>query len=291
MSFAFDHLTAMQGVRRFLNRVLQEAKMRSLMTIVLLTAAIPPAALCDEGDFQAQGQLASGQLLEIRGVLGAIRAQGTTADTYSVSAHKTATNSDPASVSIRVVPFDGGVVICAMYPDADPDKPNTCNPPGSGNTMNVRDNDVEVEFTVNVPSGVRFTASTVRGDIRAASLTPDVNATSIAGEITISTSGGAEASTSVGAITASIGRLAWMGVHHFDTIIGNIDLELPADANVSLRASTIRGTVKSDFPLMINTAPWGQASAAGTLGTDGRSPRLSTDVGNIMLRRGPATMQ
>jgi hypothetical protein len=91
--------------------------MRTTSTILLLAAAIASSALCDDGDFQWQGQLAPAQLLEIRGALGSIRAEGTSDGTASVTARKTATAGDPATVSIQVTPSEGGVVICAMYPD------------------------------------------------------------------------------------------------------------------------------------------------------------------------------
>ena len=59
----------------------------------------------------------------------------------------------PAEVKIEVVEHAGGVTICAVYPSSG--APNECKP-GKGGRMNVRDNDVNVEFKVSVPAGVRF---------------------------------------------------------------------------------------------------------------------------------------
>ncbi len=263
--------------------------MRKLLTIFVLAAAAAATALGDDGDFQWQGQLSPGQLLDIRGVFGAIRAQGTADSTASLTAHKTAGAGDPAAVTIQVVPFDGGVVVCAVYPDANPNRPNTCNPPGSDNYTSVDPkNDVQVEFTIQVPPGVRLTASGQRGDIQAAGLTADVDATTLSGGISISTSGGAQASTLKGSITAAIGSVSWTGFRRFDTIDGNLDVQIPADASVSVRASALAGTVATDFPLVTRNASFGIGVATGTLGDGGRWLELSTNNGNISLRQGPA---
>jgi len=257
---------------------------------MLLAAAIASTALCDDGDFQYQGQLMPGQLLEIRGIFSPIHAQGSADSTVSITAHKTGHASDPASVNIQVVPYDGGLVVCAVYPDADPNRPNTCNPPGMDNYTSVRDNDVQVEFTITVPLGVRLTARTLEGDMQATSLTADVDVSTLRGAIMISTSGGAQATTQRGSITASIGKVAWTGLRFFDTGDGNLDLQIPADSNVSVRASAFDGTVTSDFPLMTRSTSFGLFSLAyGTVGDGGRTLLLSTRDGNITLHKGPAS--
>jgi hypothetical protein len=259
-----------------------------LTTLMLGTAALS-TAWCD-GDFQWQGQLKPGQLLEIRGIHGAIIAQGGADSTASVTAHKTGGISDPSTVSIAVTPYDGGVVICTMYPDADADHPNTCNPPGMDSYLSANNNDVQIDFTAVVPLGVNFGAHGNKGDIQAASLTADVNATTIDGNIGFSTSGTGQANTLNGSITASIGSVNWTGARHYDAMNGDVDVSIPADANVSVQASAFRGGIQSDFPLMIMPTFFGRSSmASGTLGSGGRSLKLSSFTGNITLRQGPAS--
>jgi hypothetical protein len=119
-----------------------------------------------------------------------------------------------------------------------------------------------------------------------------VDANTLGRGITISTTGSAQANTLRGSITASIGSVAWSGLRRFDTEDGNIDLQMPANANVSVRADTLSGSVTSDFPLMTRPTPFGPSTtASGKLGNDGRSLRLSTLHGNIALRQGPASSQ
>jgi len=266
--------------------------MRTMLTTVLLSIVMAFTALCGDGDFQWQGQLAPGQLLEIRGVIGSIHAEGTSGGAASVTAHKTANVSDPGSVDIQVVLFEGGAVICAIYPDADSSHPNTCNPPGMDNYLSANNNDVRVDFTVKVPQGVRLAAHTVNGDIQATSLTAHADAATLTGNITLSTARSAQASTLHGSIGAVIGTTTWTGVQRFDAGQGNLDLQIPADANVDVHASAFRGAIMSDFPLAITpTFGGGSSMASGTLGTGGRLLRLSTFSGNITLRQGPASGQ
>src|SRR5579871_5228752 len=123
--------------------------MRPILTAALMTALFASTALCGNVDFQWKGKLSPGQSIIVRGVFGSIHAQRATDSTAVVTAHKTASTSDPSAVSIQAVTYDGGVVVCPIYPDANPEKPNTCNPPGKDSYSSVDgNNDVQVEFTI-----------------------------------------------------------------------------------------------------------------------------------------------
>ena len=265
--------------------------MGRLRNVILLGCAAAAAAFCDAGDFEWHGQLEPGQLLEVHGVIGAIRAVGVPGRTAMVTAHKTGKNSDPAGVSVAVSPFDGGMVICAMYPDDGARHANECNAPGREIYVSANNNDVDVEFTVMVPDGVRFGAFGAQGEIQAMGLTADVTASTGLGNITILTTGGAQANNVHGSLVVAMGTVAWNGMRMISTIDGDVDITIPEEANVTIHASTFSGSVISDFPLKITSARWGDATMAeGTLGSDGRSLRVSTLKGNIRLHAGPNAM-
>jgi hypothetical protein len=61
--------------------------MRAMLTTVLLAGAMASIALCDDGDFQWQGALKPGQLLEVRGLSGSIRAEGASDGTARVTSY------------------------------------------------------------------------------------------------------------------------------------------------------------------------------------------------------------
>src|SRR5438876_8791597 len=159
---------------------------------VVVALALVPRAAGAQGEFHWKGKVAPGKAIEIKGVNGDVRAIAGSGDVL-VTAVKHARRSDPDEVKIEVVQHEDGVTICAVYP-SDGRRENTCEA-GDGGHMNVRDNDVTVDFTVRVPAGVRFLGKTVNGEVEAAVGSSDVEATTVNGSIRISTTGYAEAQT------------------------------------------------------------------------------------------------
>ena len=163
----------------------------ALLHVVVALAFVPRAAGA-QGEFHWKGKVAPGKAIEIKGVNGDVRAVAGSGD-VEVTAVKHARRSDPDEVKIEVVQHEDGVTICAVYP-SDGRRENSCEA-GEGGHMNVRDNDVIVDFTVRVPEGVRFAGNTVNGEVEAANLSGDVEANTVNGNIRISTAGYAEAQT------------------------------------------------------------------------------------------------
>src|SRR5256886_12994702 len=174
----------------------------ALLPAVAALTLVPHAAAA-QGEFHWKGKVAPGKAIEIKGVNGDVRAVAGSGD-VEVTAVKHARRSDPDDVKIEVVQHEDGVTICAVYP-GDGRRENTCDA-GRGGHTNVRDNDVTVDFTVRVPAGVRFVGTTVNGEVGAANLASDVEASTVNGSIRISTSGYAEAQTVNGEIRGSLGR-------------------------------------------------------------------------------------
>src|SRR2546429_7486514 len=180
-----------------------------------------PRAVAAQNEFHWKGKVAPGKAIEIKGVNGDVRAIAGSGDVL-VTAVKHARRSDPDEVKIEVVQHEDGVTICAVYP-SDGRRENTCEA-GDGGHMNVRDNDVTVDFTVRVPAGVRFLGKTVNGDVEAAVGSSDVEATTVNGSIRISTTGYAEAQTVNGEIVASLGRATWSDALEFRTVNGGVKI-------------------------------------------------------------------
>lgn len=230
-------------------------------------------------DFRWSGRIAAGRTLEIRGVNGAVTVERATGAEAEVVAHKTGRRSDPASVEIVVVPHDGGVTICAVYPPAD-GRENECEPGGGRN--NTRDNDVEVEWTVKVPDDVKLGAYTVNGDVTVRDVGAEVRAGTVNGDVDVSTRGVAEASTVNGSIRAVLGRGDWTGAMEFSTVNGGITVEVPDGFNATVEASTVNGDIETDFPITVR-GRFGARSLRGTIGNGGRDLELETVNGSIRL--------
>lgn len=234
-------------------------------------------------DWEWQGSVARGDAIEIKGINGGIRATGTSGSQVFVSATKRGKDDDPSGVRIEVVEHSGGVTICAVYPDSGAKK-NECAP-GDGGRLSSKDNDVQVNFSVQVPAGVRLIATTVNGDIKAGDLQADAAATTVNGDIEVSTAGIVKAETVNGSIQASMGRTDWQGKLEFNTVNGNITIHLPAGVNADVSAATVNGSLDTDFPLTVQ-GRFSMKNMRGTIGSGGRDLDIETVNGSIRLQRG-----
>ena len=87
-----------------------------------LVALSLPAAAAE--DFQWRGRVNAGQVIEIKGVNGSVRAEAASGNEVEVVAVKQGRRSDPNEVKIAVVEHGDGVTVCAVYPSPDAGRPN-----------------------------------------------------------------------------------------------------------------------------------------------------------------------
>ncbi len=244
---------------------------------VLSAAAVPAAAQ----DFEWRGRIARGDEIEIKGINGSVVAGFAPGNEVEVTAEKRGRRYDPDDVEIEVVEGPDGVTICAVYPSRR-GRPNECEP-GSRGRMNVRNNDTRVTFTVRVPAGVRFVGRTVNGDVEAVDLRSEVEAYTVNGDIEVSTTEHAAATTVNGSIGASIGA-GWNAALEFETVNGSIVLDLPADIDADLEVSTVNGSIDTAFPVTV-TGRLSRRSLRGRIGDGGPLLSVSTVNGSVRLRR------
>ncbi len=262
---------------------------------LLAAFAVAPAASARESaarkaearsgdDFEWTAQLKEGQTLEIKGINGAIWAEPAKTGRAVIQAKKHARRSDPASVRIEVNEHAGGVTICAIYP-ARRGRVNECEA-GDGGHSESHNNDVQVDFSVQVPPGVEFVARTVNGSIEASDLDGPVDAQTVNGSVDVSTRGLARAHTVNGAVNARIGSSRWSDEVEFSTVNGGITVRFPEALSADLSASTVNGDISTDFPLTLR-GKIGRRSLKGKIGDGaGGALSLSTVNGSIRLLAG-----
>jgi hypothetical protein len=236
-------------------------------------------------DFEWTGRIGEGLAIEVKGVLGDIRAVAASGTEVAVTAQiREGRRGEAEDIEFEVIEHDGGVTICAVYPTPRrADEPNECRP-GRRGSMNTRDNDVEVHFTVRVPTGVNFIGRTVNGEIDVESLNGDVEVHTVNGDVDVSTSGIAQATTVNGSIWVALGSTQWSGALEFETVNGSITVEIPDGVGADVSAKTVNGGIETDFPLTVQ----GRFSArrlTGTIGGGGPRLWLETVNGRIELRR------
>lgn len=256
---------------------------RALVAAVASVLVMAGAGRAAAQDFTWSGAIPQGRAIEIKGVNGDVRAEPSGSNQVEVVAVKSARRDDPASVRIEVVPHNGGVTICAVYPTRAGAQPNECAP-GDGGRNNVQNNDVTVRFTVRVPAGVTFIGRTVNGDVEATRLNGDVVVNTVNGSATFSTTGGGRASTVNGSIRGEMGRADWSDTLEMRTVNGSITLTLPATLSTEVRASTVNGDLTADFPMTVQ-GRISRRRLEGTIGGGGRLLSLETVNGSITLKR------
>ncbi|HXI21660.1 MAG TPA: DUF4097 family beta strand repeat-containing protein [Gemmatimonadales bacterium] len=253
--------------------------MRALLLVPagLLLLASPVGAQ----DFSWHGAIAAGKTLEVRGINGSVTAVAASGGEARVTATKRAhRHGNPDDVEIKVVQDAEGVLICAVYPSRHSDRPNECGwRRGHSDTDN---NDTEVDFQVQVPAGVAFVGSTVNGDAEARNLPADARLSTVNGDVDVSASGTAEASTVNGSVRADVGKGDWSGALEFNTVNGGITVTLPQDLSAEVAASTVNGSIESDFPLTVQ-GRIRPRSIHATIGSGGRDLELKTVNGSIRL--------
>lgn len=236
-------------------------------------------------DWEWRGRVASGETIEVKGIIGDVQASAATGNEVEVLARiREHRRGDAEDIEFDVIEHDGGVTICAVYPTPrDARRPNECEP-GSSGRMSTRDNDVEVTFVVRVPQGIGFAGRTVNGEVEVRSLTGDVEAHTVNGDVDVSTTGFAAATTVNGSIRAAMGRSDWSGPLEFETVNGSITLELPDGVGADVTARTVNGAIETDFPLTVQ-GRFSSRRLQGIIGEGGRRLWLETVNGSIRLLR------
>ena len=240
-----------------------------------------------EDSFHWQAKLSPGQTLEIVGRNGEIEANGTSDDSTQVNATKRGRGDSEQEAFIEVVEYSDGVTICAVY--AREAKPGRCHRGGvDSDSMNFWHNSrAKIAFSAKVPRGVNLKAETTNGDVRARDLNSVVEAHTTNGSVDISTSEWASAHTTNGHIDVGIGKAGWNGELSLATTNGGIVVSLPASAEFKVHAATTNGSIRTDFPVMVQ-GTFGTKNISGTVGSGGRELHLATTNGGIEVKKSGA---
>ena len=230
-----------------------------------------------QDNFIWRGNVAQGKSVEIKGVNGGIHAERSMTGAIEVTAIKSARRDSTSDVRIEVVPHDGGVTLCAVYPGEG----NICGP-GKQGKMNVRNNDVKVEFTVKVPAGVNLVARSVNGDIDARQIQGDVDAHTVNGKVSATASGVVEGHTVNGDIEVTMATVPAKSLD-FHTVNGSINVTMPRGSGAEMDAHTVNGKIESDFPMQVSGA-LSPRHVKAKLGNGGPALNLHTVNGSVRIQ-------
>jgi DUF4097 and DUF4098 domain-containing protein YvlB len=235
------------------------------------------------------GTVAAGKTVEIRNINGTVTADAASGSEVEVTAVKRAgRHGDPKDVRIVAEEGEGGVTICVVYPGRNVS--DGCAQRGQRRHYDDEEdnrNDTEIEFTVHVPRGVEFSGNTVNGDVLARGMASRVGGQSVNGAVELETSAGEASGESVNGSVHAVVNGQGQGPLRFSSVNGAVDLTLPRGLNADLDASTVNGSITSDFEITIQGGMSMRRSRLhGKIGQGGRALRISTVNGSIRLHSG-----
>ena len=260
----------------------------SWLVMISLLGAVPAwpqtekRTVFTEYDFHWQGHLKAGQTLEVINRNGEIEASAAAGDEVRVEGLRRG-NDDDRELFIEVVEYSDGVTICAVH--ANDKTPGRCHRGGVSSESTIwHGNHAKINFEVQVPRGVRFNALTTNGNVLGRNLASVVEAATTNGNVEVSTSEWASATTTNGGIRVSMGSAKWNGELQVKSTNGSVDVTLPASAEFKLDAATTNGGIQTDFPITVQGS-LNSKELSGTVGGGGRELRVATTNGTIKLMK------
>jgi hypothetical protein len=191
---------------------------------------------------------------------------------------------DPGSVKVIAKEEPRGVVVCVLVRGESPDdcafgetERRSGGHDGEG--------DLRVDLVARVPRGVPLIASTMNGAITARDLSGDARATTMNGNIELSTSAVAEARTLNGSIDVTMKARPSRPLT-FETQNGDVKVKLPAASDADVESSTSLGSLSANFPMDVASTPmgFGPKSGRGRIGRGGVLVRGETQRGDVSFK-------
>jgi len=267
---------------------LLQFSMRLVTSVALLaTIALPAAGQQRQTDnFTWSGKIPAGRWIRIKDLNGGITVGQASGDNVEVTATKRWRRGDPSAVRFDVQKFGAGnesVVICALWGER-----SSCDDRSyeTRSDRATRNNDVNVEFRVLVPKGVKVGVFTINGAILVEGATAEVEANTVNGEIEVATTGGpVNAQTVNGSVRARVGRIDNNADMEFTTVNGSVIAEFSGDVGADVEMSTVNGGLRTDYEITVTGRldPKHLRAHVGRAG--GPRIKLETVNGSVELRR------
>jgi hypothetical protein len=149
-------------------------------------------------------------------------------------------------------------------------------------------NDGMVDYAIQVPQNARLkNISSVNGRIMIEDVSGNIEASTVNGQTQVKdATGDLKLSTVNGRIEAELASLGGSQSVSLNTVNGHIEATLPVNANAEVSASTINGSVSSEFPSLVVKKELVGRNLKGTLGNGGARVKANTVNGGISFRKG-----
>lgn len=249
-------------------------KLRTLfLTIAIFASAAANAKVSEEETYTFD--ISDGGNLSVSNVNGSITVTGGNYDEIEVLAIKSA-DSQKALDKIEI----------KISQSADSVEIET-DLSGSKRWFNFGGDDGQVRYEIKVPAGLELDSiETVNGSVEITGVSGDVHAESVNGNLELEDlSGDVQMETVNGSISASFAVLGGQQRIKGSTVNGRMSVHLPADADVSVSADTLNGSINArDFDLEAEKGFVGSDLNAD-IGSGSARLNLDTVNGSIKIQR------
>jgi hypothetical protein len=241
----------------------------ALIAIILAPSAQAASNISEE--FHKTVPLSATGRVSLENINGNVEITGWERNEVQIDAVKSARDQQRLQeATIEVIGEGDSVSIRTRYPEG-----RTNNDPAS------------VHYTLHVPAGAQLDkVSLVNGSLDISQVLGEVNASLVNGTLKArDLSGRAKLSTVNGSNNVEFRTLNNVGDVKISSVNGSIKLLLPASPNAEISASTVNGSLSSDFPMQVQ-GRFMSHHLTGTLGSGGTHIELSNVNGSTHIGQG-----
>ena len=147
------------------------------------------------------------------------------------------------------------------------------------------DNPATVEYSLTVPrKAILDSIELINGPVEIEGVEGSVKASSINGPVTVrGLMGEARLSTINGPLQAVFTQLDESKAISLSSINGDVTLIIPSDANATVRASTVHGSISNDFGIQVKHGEYVGHNLDGQIGSGGPKVKLQNVNGGIRI--------
>lgn len=259
---------------------------RQRIALILALALLPAAASGDSDDRgsaadwsidrqQWSRPLAAGGSLSVRNEFGDIRIRTSGEPELAVSAviqwHKEVADRPV----VEITDDDGALSVTVRFPAVE--LATERKQPGAAN-------DRRVDLAIFMPADAPLQATTWSGLLEARGLAARAELSTFSGAVRFSSHSSARVTTRRGAIHAAFRGTSWQQSSSFESVTGDILVELPTSADLLVTAST-EGELTTDYSLVIERKDRFKQAVA-TIGDGNQELVIRTVKGAIKLLEG-----
>lgn len=144
-----------------------------------------------------------------------------------------------------------------------------------------------VEYRLTVPkNAVLDEIETVNGSVNITNSNNLTKASTVNGQVTATNlRGTAELSTVNGTVEANFDQLQSSSKISLNTVNGQVNLVIPSDANATVKADTVNGSISNDFGLPVRKGQYVGRDLYGKIGSGEVQIRLNSVNGGLNIKR------